>query len=113
MTSQGSPHGRFARAIAQRNLAAAEIAAKELGGLALSDALDYLVLLAELRPERAQPAALRWHGRLEVESATLTLVESQLALAALAALCAGDGEAAALLRRLLRRVQPTVLRRVF
>jgi hypothetical protein len=82
MTSQGSAHGRFTRAIAGRNLAAAEIAARELGGLALADALEYLVLLAELRPERAEPAALRWHGRLELEAAALTLSESQLALAA-------------------------------
>jgi len=35
-------------------------------------------------------AALRWHGRLETESRTLTLAESQLALAALASLCAGE-----------------------
>ncbi len=112
MGSQGSAHGRFTRAIAQRNLAAAAIAAKELGGLSLADALDYLVLLAELRPERAQPAALRWHGRLELESVTLTLVESQLALASLASLCSGDREAAGVLRRLLRRVRPTLVLRV-
>jgi hypothetical protein len=112
MTSQGSAHGRFTRAIAQRNLAAAEIAAKELGGLSLSDALDYLVLLAEARPERSQPAALRWHGRFEIESPALTLQESQLALAALASLCAGDREAAPILRRLLRRVRPTALPRI-
>ena len=108
MTSHGSAHGRFTRAIAQRNLAAAEIAARELGGLSLADALDYLVLLAALRPDRAPAAALRWHGRLELEAATLTLVESQLALAALGSLCAGDGEGENLLRRLLRRVQPTL-----
>jgi hypothetical protein len=113
MTSQGSAHGRFTRAIAGRNLAAAEIAARELGGLALADALEYLVLLAELRPERAEPAALRWHGRLELETAALTLSESQFALAALGALCRGDAEAAPLLRRLLRRIRPTALRRVF
>jgi len=111
MTSQGSAHGRFTRAIAQRNLTAAEIAAKELGGLALPEALDYLVLLAELRPGRAQSAALRWHGRLELEAPTLTLVESQFALAALASLCEGDREAIGVLRRLLRRVRPTLLPR--
>lgn len=108
MTSHGSAHGRFTRAIAQRNLAAAEIAARELGGLSLADALDYLVLLAALRPDRAPAAALRWHGRLELEAATLTFAESQLALAALGSLCAGDGEGENLLRRLLRRVQPTL-----
>jgi hypothetical protein len=112
MLSQGSAYGRFTRALAQRNIRGAEIAAKEMGGLSLIDALDYLVLLAELQPERAQAAALRWHGRLELESPTLTLVESQLALAALAYLCAGDREAVEILRRLLRRVRPTLLPRV-
>jgi hypothetical protein len=111
MTSGGSAHARFTRAIAQRNLAAAAIAAKQLGGLSLADALDYLVLLAELRPERAQPAALRWHGRLELEAPTLTLAESQLALAALAGLCAGDPDGAAIARRILRRARPTLLPR--
>lgn len=111
MTSHGSAHGRFTRAIAQRNLAAAEIAARELRGLSLADALDYLALLAELRPDRAPPAAIRWHGRLELEARVLTLVESQLALAALASLCDGDRDAVALLRRMLRRVSPTQLPR--
>jgi hypothetical protein len=112
MTSSGSAHGRFTRALAQRNLTAAQIAARELGALSLADALDYLVLLAELQPARAPAAALRWHGRLELEAATLTLVESQLALAALGCLCTGDGEGANVLRRLLRRVQPTLGLRV-
>jgi hypothetical protein len=111
MTTRGSAHGSFTRAIAQRNLAAAEIAAKQLGGLSLVDALDYLVLLAELRPDRAQAAALRWHGRLELEASTLTLVESHLALSALTALVTGDREAAPVLKRLLRRVRPTLLPR--
>lgn len=112
MTSQGSAHGRFTRALQQRNVRGAEIAAKEMGGLSLIDALDYLVVLAELQPERAQVAAVRWHGRLELESAILTLTESQLALAALASLCAGDATSIEVLRRLLRRVRPSVLSRL-
>jgi hypothetical protein len=52
MTPQGSAHGRFTRALAQRNLRGAEIAAKEIGGLSLLDALEYLALLAEVKPER-------------------------------------------------------------
>jgi hypothetical protein len=67
LTSQGSAHGRFTRAIAQKNVFAAEVAAKEMGGLSLLDALDYVLLLAEARPERFEPAAIRWQGRLEVE----------------------------------------------
>ena len=112
MTSQGSAHGRFTRALAQRNLRGAEVAAKEMGGLSLIDALDYLVMLAEVRPDRAPAAAIRWHGRLELESVTLSLVESQLALAALADLCAGSKESVPVLKRLLRRVRPTMLPRV-
>jgi len=63
-----------------------------------------------VKPEKLEQAALRWHGRLELEGSAMTLAESQLALAALASLCAGDKEAADVLRRLLRRVRPTLVR---
>jgi hypothetical protein len=53
-------------------------------------------------------AAVRWHGRLELEVPTLTLTESQLALATLASLCAGEREAVEILRRLVRRARPTL-----
>jgi hypothetical protein len=65
MTSQGSASGRFTRAIKQRNLFGAEMAMRELGTPSLIDALDYLDLLAEVKPEKLEQAALRWHGRLE------------------------------------------------
>jgi hypothetical protein len=65
MTSQGSAHGRFTRAIKQRNVWAAEMAMREAGTLSLLDALDYLDLLAEVKPAKLEQAALRWHGRLE------------------------------------------------
>jgi hypothetical protein len=110
MTSQGTAHGRFTRAIKTRNLFNAELAARELGGLALHDALDLVILIAEARPERLERAAVRWQGRLAVESQLLTLAESQLALAALAAL--PDEEVEKLLRRILRRAQPTMMRRM-
>jgi hypothetical protein len=111
MTSQGSAHGRFTRAIQQRNLWAAEMALRELGQPALEDALAYLDLLAEQKPEKLERAAVRWHGRLETETAHLTLAESQLALAALASLCAGERDAVQVLHRLLRRVRPTLVPR--
>jgi len=76
------------------------------------EGLDYLDLLAEVKPEKLEQASLRWHGRLELEASTMTLGESQLALAALASLCAGEREAIGLLRKLLRRVRPTLLSRV-
>jgi hypothetical protein len=111
MTSQGTAHGRFTRAIQTRNLWA-ETALSEIGTPSLLDALDYLELLATARPDRFDRAAIRWHSRLEAETATLTLAESQLALAALGSLRAGDRDAADVLRRLLRRVQPTLTRRI-
>lgn len=108
MTSQGSAHGRYVRSIQQRNLWAAESSLRELGQVSLEDALAYLDLLAEQKPEKLERAAVRWHGRLETEATFLTLGESQLALAALASLCAGEREAVRVLRRLLRRVRPTL-----
>jgi len=108
MTSQASAHGRFTRAIQTRNLWAAEISLRELGGASLEDALGYLDLLAEQKPEKLERAAVRWHGRLETEASLLTLAESQLALAALASLVAGERDAITLLRKLLRRARPTL-----
>lgn len=58
-------------------------------------------------------AAVRWHGRLETEATFLSLAESQLALAALASLCAGERDALEILRRLLQRVRPTVVPRTW
>jgi len=107
MTSQGSAYGRFIRAIQQRNVWASETSLRELGSVSLEDALAYLGLLAEQKPEKLERAAVRWHGRLETEATFLSLAESQLALAALASLCAGEREAIEIVRRLLRRVRPT------
>jgi hypothetical protein len=113
MTSQGTAHGRFTRAIQQRNLWATESAMRELGHPpTLDTALAYLDLLAEQKPERLERAAVRWHGRLETEATFLSLGESQLALAALASLCAGERDAVPVLWRLLRRVRPAVVSRM-
>jgi len=65
--------------------------------------------LAEQKPEKLERAAVRWHGRLETEATFLSLAESQLALAALASLCAGERDAIEVLRRLLRRVRPALI----
>jgi hypothetical protein len=112
MTSQGSASGRFTRALQQRNLFAVEIAMKEMGTPSLLLALDYLAMLAELRPAKFPHAALRWHGRFELEATMLTLAESQLALSALVAMGEGNPDAIDVLRRLLRRVRPTLLPKV-
>ena len=111
MTSQGSAHGRFTRAIQQRNLWAAEMSLREFDQPSLETALAYIDLLAEQKPEKLERACVRWHGRLETEATFLSLAESQLALAALASLCAGERDAVEVLRRLLRRVRPTVVPR--
>jgi len=111
MTSQGSAHGRLTRAIQQRNLWATETSLRELGSVSLDDALGYLHLLTEQKPEKLERAAVRWHGRLETEATFLILAKSQLALAALASLCAGERDAVEVLRRLLRRVRPMVTSR--
>src|SRR4051794_29913704 len=108
MTSQGTASGRFTRAIQQRNLWAAEMSLRELGEAPnLEYALAYLDLLAEQKREKLERACVRWHGRLATEATFLSLAESQLALAALASLCAGERDAVDVLRRLLRRVRAT------
>jgi len=59
MTSQGSAHGRFQRAIHRGHVQAAEMAAREMGGLALADALLLCERLAYADPARYERAALR------------------------------------------------------
>ena len=88
----------------------AEVALKEMGSPSLLVAIEYLQLLVLERPAKYSLAALRWHGRLELEATTLTLAESQLALSALVAMGEGNAEAVEVLWRLLRRVRPTTLR---
>ncbi len=68
MTSQGSAHGRFTRAIQRRNLFQAELALREMRNPSLLVLVDYLELLADARPDKFDRAAVRWHGRLELES---------------------------------------------
>lgn len=83
-------------------------ARRELRDPALVDLLDYLGLLAEVKSEKLDVAAVRWHGRLETETIGMRLADSQLALAPLTSLCAGDSDAIELLRCQLRRLKPTL-----
>jgi hypothetical protein len=48
LTSQGAAHGRFQRAIHRRHVQAAEVAAREMGGLSLYDALSLCELLVNV-----------------------------------------------------------------
>ena len=83
----------------------AHVALREMRDPSLLVALDYLELLADVRPDKFDKAAVRWHRRLELESAVLTIAESQLALAALGALRGGDQLAVAVLRKLVGQGQ--------
>ena len=66
MTSQGRAHGRFQRAIRDRHLRRASMAARELGTVSLADALALTLLTAELADDRWPRAAARWLGRFIV-----------------------------------------------
>jgi hypothetical protein len=89
MTSQGTAHGRFQRAIATRNLLNAETAAREMGGLSLADALALCELLAACDPKRYERAALRWLQRF-IDERQPPLPEVALAASALAELRHGQ-----------------------
>lgn len=86
MTSQGSAHGRFQRALERRNVDQAEMAARELGRLSLIDALSLVVLYARVSSPKFEPAAVRWLSRLALEGRDVQLAEMQLATAALGCL---------------------------
>jgi hypothetical protein len=102
MTSQGTAHGRFQRAIHQRNVLAAETAAREMGGLSLADALSLCELLANADPARYERAALRWLQRF-IDERLPPLTEVGLAASALAELRHGNRNVGtATLERLLR-----------
>jgi hypothetical protein len=98
MTSQGSAHGRFTRAIHRRQLFAAETAARELEGLSLTDALDLTLLIREADRRRYERAAVRWLARF-IQERGPTLMDLALAATALSQL---DGVGDQSLRDLLR-----------
>jgi hypothetical protein len=67
MTSQGSAHGRFQRAIRRLHAVAAEIAAKEMGQLSLIDALTLVACYARTGSPKFERAAVRWLARISEE----------------------------------------------
>jgi hypothetical protein len=78
------------------------MAARELGGLSLSDALMLCELLANVDPQRYERAALRWLERF-IEERLPPLTEIALAASALAELRHGQRRAGVeTLKRLLR-----------
>jgi hypothetical protein len=101
MTSQGTPHGRFQRAIHLRNVQGAEMA-REMGGLSLADALLLCELLARADPSRYERTALRWLQRF-IDERSPPLTEVSLAASALAELRHGRRNVGIeVLKRLLR-----------
>jgi hypothetical protein len=95
VTSQGSPYGRFRRALDRRQPTAALSAAAELPQVALTDALELLLLLRDADRPRFERAALRWHGRYCRELPDVGLREATAVLALLAGLGDRTPEAAA------------------
>jgi hypothetical protein len=89
MTSQGTARGRFQRAIHRRDVQAAEMAAREMGGLSLADALSLCEVLANADPARYERAALRWLQRF-IDERLPPLAEVALAASALAELRHGN-----------------------
>ena len=81
----GSTHATFRRALERGNLPMALVTARELGRLTLDDALGLTALLARLGDSRFEPAAVRWLGRLAVET-QVALESLRLAVALVAAL---------------------------
>jgi hypothetical protein len=104
---------RFRRALDRGNVTEALSAASELQFIALAEALELTLLLADREPEKYERAAARWHVRFAQEVPHVDLRESQAVLALLAAIrltasplppwpsfSAGDDRASALPRLL-------------
>jgi hypothetical protein len=83
VTSQGSATTRYRRAIETQSTVLAELAAREMGHVPLSDALSLVMLYASAGSPKAEPAAVRWLARLALERPRTTIADMQLAAAAL------------------------------
>jgi hypothetical protein len=101
MTSQGSAHGRFQRALKRRHVVAAEMAAREMGQLSLLDALTLVACYARTGSPKFERGAVRWLARL-AEEREASLRDMRIAASALEALQTKHHELAeALLLRFL------------
>src|SRR5262249_47250678 len=111
MTSQGSSSGRFTRAVQRGHLFTAEMPARELGHMSLSNALSLCILYGREQDPKFDRAAVRWVRRMQLEH-SLRRQEADLLRAAMAALGTRLDAAAlnALLEtcRELRLVPPTL-----
>jgi hypothetical protein len=82
----GVPHGRFARAIRDRHLQRAIMAAHELNHVTLDDALELTILAAEIGDERWPKLAARWQSRFVSETPGIGAAESAWVFAGVGAL---------------------------
>jgi hypothetical protein len=94
---------RFRRALDRGNVTEALSAASELQFVALAEALELTLLLADKEPEKYDRAAARWHVRFLHEVPNVDLREDQVVLALLAAIPFNRLAAAALAELLSRR----------
>lgn len=85
MTSQGSAQARLARFIRSGNVVQADMAARELGSLSLSEALSLVLLYEAEGDPRFEKAFQRWRTRVRYEKA-LSHKEVELLSAAAGAL---------------------------
>ena len=89
MTAEPQPRTRFRTAIEGRWVFHAEVAAREIGNLTLAEALDLVILYAEVEPAKFEKAAVRWLGRFVSESKP-SLLRVQMAVAAISELRGGS-----------------------
>jgi hypothetical protein len=94
---------RFRRALDRGNVTEALSAASERQFVALPEALELTLLLADDESEKYDRAAIRWHARFLQETKNVDLRESLAVLALLAAIPVNRLAAAALAELLSRR----------
>ena len=94
---------RFRRALDRGNVTEALSAASELQFVALAEALELTLLLADKEPGKYDRAVFRWHVRFLQEVPNVDLREDEAVLALLAAIPANRLAATALAELLSRR----------
>jgi hypothetical protein len=92
VTSEGHPRSVFRRAIARKNLMAAEAAAREMGIVSTEEAMELTLLVGERAPERLDRYGRRLLVRL-VEERPLSLAQLDLLVAALRTLPSAEARA--------------------
>jgi hypothetical protein len=86
MTSDGSPYTRLQRAIRIGDLALIQVTVAERGWVPLQDALAILLVIEAKDDDRFDRSAVRWAGRLALETPDLELAELAGAIESLHAL---------------------------